>query len=127
MIKVGYEKYWCDFHRQSEEMNFSTLEELENWIFSQMEVKYSDDGSHLMSFPTPVKVERIRENGPWTIEFTPTTTGPTIWIHQIEDENGIIFSDGKLTCGLRHWSKAVQEWLIHCDKRQHNPQFNFVE
>lgn len=127
MIKVKFEKYWCDYHRQSEEKTFSGLDELEEWIFSQMERNYSDTDSHVMSFPTPAKAQRIGESGPHSIDFSPTLNGPSIWIHYIENGSGIIFSDGKMTAGQKHWSQTVQDWLVHCDKRQHAPKFNFVE
>lgn len=123
MIRVFYEKYWNDFIRKSEEKSFEDLKEVEEWIFGQMQQPYKN----AMSFPTPAKCERIHANGPWEIEFTPSFNGPNFWIHQIENSNGIIFSDGKRTNGQRHWSKAVQEWLVCCDERKLTPKLTFVE
>lgn len=125
MIKVKYERYWNDFKRTSEVKSFSNLCELENWIFSQMQQDYTD--TLVMGFPTPNKAKRINASAPWRIEFTPQFGGESIWIHQIENFKGIVFSDGKFTAGMRHWSKEVQEWLVHCEERRRSPQFNFVE
>lgn len=126
MVKIKYERYWNDFIRKSEEKTFYGLDELANWIFDQMQQDYTKD--FVMSFPTPEKLRRIREtDGPYRIEFKPTRGGESIWIYLIQDSNGIIFSDGRFTSGKKHWSRAVQEWCIACDKRQHAPTFNFVD
>lgn len=122
MIKVYYEEYYNDFIRRNKEKVFADLTELEEWMFGQMQQNYEK----AMAFLTPAKCERICAKGPWEIEFTPTYGGPHIWIHQITIPNGIIFSDGKRTNGQRHWSKEVQEWLIHCEEKRSAPKFTFV-
>lgn len=125
MFRVKYERYWNDYRRRHEEKHFSDLAELEEWIFGQMQQNYTNPSA--MSFPTPKKAERIKADGPWSIEFRPVWGEENIWIHLIESPSGIVFSDGKFTSGQKHWSKAVQEWLTRCDQRQNAPKFNFAE
>lgn len=122
MLRVKYERYWNDFHRRNEVKSFANLDELADWMFGQMQQDYTK----AMSFPTPEKVDRIGETGPWSIEIRPVWGEENIWIHQIEGCGGIIFSDGKLTAGQKHWSQAVQDWLLRCEERQRHPKFNFV-
>lgn len=126
MIKIKFERYWNDYHRKNETKDFSSLSELEEWIFGQMQRDYSKN-DYAMSFPTPEKAARIVSKGPWAIEFTPKRGEESIWIKQIENYSGIIFSDGTFTSGQKHWNKDIQEWLTHCDSRKRNPQFNFAE
>lgn len=125
MIRVKYERYLNDFCRKNEVKSFKDLSELEDWIFNQMQVDYTED-HRWMYFPTPKSVARYGGEGPGEISFTPTYGGENIWIHQIETGDGIIFSDGKFTAGKKHWSVGVQEWLIHCNERKKAPKFNFV-
>ena len=129
MIRIYYEEYYNDCRRTNHTRDFTSLQELEDWIFGQMRQKYSDKehGWLAMSFPVPEVAERVKSDGPWGIEFKPEYGGVTYWIHKIERGHGIIFSDGKHTDGRKHWSKEVQEWLIHCKERQYNPQFEFED
>lgn len=98
---------------------------LADWMFNQMQQDYMNQSA--MSFPTPKKVASIGETGPWTIEFRPVWGEESIWIHQIESNDGIIFSDGRFTSRQKHWSKSVQDWLIRCEQRRRQPKFNFAE
>ena len=122
---VKYERYWNDYHRKDETKTFLNLAELENWIFNQMQQDYTKD--FVMSFPTPKKASRIKATGPWSIEFHPTWGEENIYIHKIENSTGIIFSDGRFTSGLKHWTHEVQEWSTHCEEHRKNPKFNFAE
>ena len=125
MIRVKYERYWNDLIRKNEEKSFADLNALADWIFGQMQQDYKKDFA--MSFPTPEVAKRIGEKGPWRIEFKPQYGGETFWIHQIEDFNGIIFSDGQFTSRRTHWTTEVQQWLTACDARRRAPKFNFVD
>lgn len=133
MIVVKYEKYLCDYHRQLGTKTFGGgLDEVEEWLFEMMERPYVShnelygDTGH-MHFPTPKKAELIKAAGPREIEIDPSSTDPKIWVHLIENASGIIFSDGKLTNGRKHWSSEVKEWLTRCDERVHSQKFNFVD
>lgn len=124
MLKIRYELYQNDFRRRNESRTFSTLRGLEDWMFDQMQQDYTRD--FVMCFPTPEKAARIGECGPWQIEFKPVYGGETIFIHQIEGFDGILFSDGKFTAGQKYWSVEIQDWLVHCEERRKSPKFNFA-
>lgn len=124
MLTVKYERYWNDFTRKNGVQRFRDLTALEDWIFRKMEQNYTKDFT--MSFPTPEIAKRIREDGPWRIEFKPKWDGETFWIRQIESDQGIIFSDGTFTAGQSHWNEEVKSWLTHCEERRKSPTFNFV-
>lgn len=116
---VKYELYTNDFLRRNQEILVFSLKELENRIFEKIEFDYTKkENRHKIFFPTEC---------PSTIVIDPAITHPLIWIHQIEDVKGIIFSDGTYTAGQKHWSKEVKEWLKHCKNRIENPKFNFVD
>lgn len=53
MIYVKYERYWNDYNRKIENKAFVSLNDLADWIFSQMQRDYSEPFA--MSFPTPEK------------------------------------------------------------------------
>ena len=126
MITVYYEKYRNDFDRKEETATFPSLADTADWIFNQMRCNYTKD-TNMMDFPTPEAAKRIGEDGPWEIEFMPERGGPTFWIHMMKEDGKIIFSDGRMTAGQKHWSKAVQEWCRACRERQKAPHFDFAE
>lgn len=120
MLRIYYEKCNCGYHGDEEEKSFSSLVELENWIFDQMRQDYSDadSGWHAMFFPNK-EID--------TICFTPVRCGSVFRIHRIDNEHGIVFSDGRFTGGKKHWSSEIRQWLKQCHERQYNPHFNFVD
>lgn len=121
MILVKCEEYYNDYYRKSMEKRFGDLKELEDWIFGQMKQDYSDKKTGWLAISFPVYDE------PSTLEFKPERGGPHYWIHQISNENGIIFTDGRLTARQKHWSKEFREWALQCKERQYAPKFSFVE
>ena len=120
MLRIYYEKCNCGYHGDEEEKSFSSLVELENWIFYQMRQDYSDvdSGWYAMFFPNK-EID--------TICFTPVRCGSVFRIHRIDNEHGIVFSDGRFTGGKKHWSSEIRQWLKQCHERQYNPHFNFVD
>lgn len=125
MLRIKFERYWNDYHRKDDVKPFDDFSDLENWLFSQMQQDYTKE-PYAMCFPTPAAAKRIHADGPWCIEIQPKYGEEQIWIHQIESSEGIIFSDGRFTAGKKHWTTEVQDWLVHCEQRRKNPQFNFV-
>lgn len=121
MITVKYEEYHNDYFRKDHEHRFADLTELENWIFEQMQQDYSSKERGWLTMYFPVGEEPSR------IQFAPKWGGADFWIHQIENGNGIIFTDGVHTSGLKHWSSEVREWLRQCKERQYSPKFVLVE
>lgn len=124
MYKIKYEEYYFDSRRYNRTESFYSLDQFEDWIFSQMQRKY--DGN--MFFPTPESLERIHADGPGRIEFRPRPDGPNIWIHLVQGSDGrIIFSDGTFTDNKQFWNREMKEFLRSCDKRKKNPVFRFAE
>lgn len=121
MITVCYEEYHNDYFRKEHEKRFANLAELEEWIFGQMKQDYSDKEKGWLRMFFPV------HETPSRIGFTPQWGGPNCWIHQIESERGIIFTDGRHTAGQKHWNQEVRDWLKHCKERQYSPKFVFAE
>ena len=129
MIIASIEEYYNDNHYTCSDKPFSDLSELEDWVFQQMRQDYSDArlGSHAMLFPTEDIKQMSFKNGPSAISFIPDSGSAHYFIHMIRrNDGGILFSDGKYTCGQRHWSAEVKKWLAHCSERQYTPTFNFV-
>lgn len=118
MFTVHYEEYWNDFMRKEHEKRFSSLDDIESWMFGMMRRDYKND-SLAMYFPKGDK--------PSEIHLHPERGGPNYWIHLITSADGIVFSDGRQTAGQKFASKRVQEWLAHCMERRDKPAFNFVE
>ena len=44
----------------------------------------------------------------------------------MENDKGIIFSDGKRTCKQCHWNDEVKKWLTNLEQRRKQPKFKFV-
>ena len=120
MIKVDYEIYHNDYRRSDKVITFGSLDELKDWLFGQMKRPYND--SYAMYFPNPNRADAE----PSSIEIHPDFGEPTILIHQIENENGIIFSDGRHTSGQKHWNNQIKEWLVLCNNFKKAPQFKFA-
>lgn len=129
MIKIDYEEYYSDSNRMFKKVEFKSLKELADWIFENVRNGYSDKsrGRYLLWFPTPQKMERIKNDGPARIEFRPLNSSSYIWIHMITNGKRIIFSDGKLTEGRTYWNQAVRKWLEECEYRQYHPGFVFYD
>lgn len=129
MIKVKYEMYWNDLNKKHEVKSFYSLKDVENWMFDMMKRDYVND-DWAMRFPTQESVKRVQRlggSGLWGIEFRPEIGGVTYWIHQMETNDGIIFTDGKYTSRQKHWNKEVREWIDHCEERRIKPKFIFAE
>lgn len=121
MIKIYYDEYLNDFcHKKGQTKTFSDLGELKNWIFGKMKQPY--DTPYAMYFPDP----RKKDQEPSSIDFQEYRGSMQVWIHQIQNENGIIFSDGTLTSGQKHWNDEIKNWLIECNEFKKKPTFNFV-
>jgi hypothetical protein len=113
MITVKYEEYHndnCLFHRKKD---FTSLDDFETWIKDQMRV---DDLCEWIRFNPNVGYMEIQPDGP----------GWLYSIHQIEDEDGIIFSDGKYTARQKHVADCVRKWMEEFKKHIKSPKFNFV-
>lgn len=125
MIKILYQEYYSDLMCQEKTKTFYSLNALKDWIFQQMVQPY--DRKFAMFFPLPKTMERIARTGPCSIELcTGSSSGLIIRIDQIENEIGIIFSDGKHTSGEKYWNEEIKGWLEECEKFRIHPSFKFA-
>ena len=113
MLKVRIEKYHNDYNFDHMMHNFHSFVELKEWILRQMNVSNLKEWIRFSSDPIYF---RMQPDGPgWSYK-----------IHQIEDEDGIIFSDGQHTDGQRHIADCVKQWLNEFKQELEAPKFNFV-
>lgn len=123
MIKITYEYYCMDYDRQHKlTKTFSDLKDLEDWIFETAIGDVSD--CFVLNFPSEENCDPYRISIKLGYKFGHSHH---YWIHQIENEKGIIFSDGTYTSKQKHWSKEVIEWCKHCEDKRHNLHYNFVD
>ena len=68
----------------------------------------------------------ILNSNPVYISIQPEGPGMVLHIHQIEDEDGILFSDGEYTNDLDHCADCITKWIEELKKDIKSPKFNFV-
>ena len=121
MIKVAYELYKNDYNRRIAEKTFASLNAFEDWFFGLCKGKYNDD----ISVPNPDN--GIWSEGPSCMEVRCySTDGVCYWIRMIQIGNGIMYTDGKLTNGMKHWNEDAKEMCRRMLKRKKAPAFNFI-
>lgn len=123
MYTVYGERYFNDFTRKLFEMRFRTLDD----IFEYMK-KISYNFTKDSFFPTNIN---NREGFEWVSRIScygyDDNRYPDLWIYKIEDEEGIVFSNGRYTAGQKHCSKKVKEWLEKCNEMTKKKEYVFVE
>ena len=113
MLKVKIEKYHNDYNFDHMIYKFNSFFELKEWILKQMHVS---DLKEWIRFSSSPIFFRMQPDGPgWSYK-----------IHQIEDDDGIIFSDGQYTAGQKHIADCVKRWLDEFKQELETPKFNFV-
>ena len=123
MLKVYGEHYVNDHNRRNVVYKFTDLAELEEWLFDQPEACYNMRFSVYKKGKNPAYSDL-----PFSINICLNKNrGVELWIHRIDNEEGIIFSDGVMTNGRKHWSKKVEDWCRHCDERWRKPTFIFID
>ncbi len=122
-IRIKYEEYRNDYNRKDCERSFYTLSEFEDWFFGLCKGTYKKDAS----IPDPDNKHGIWADGPSCMEMNCRWTEDKVyWIHQINTDNGIIYSDGHHTNRMKHWNDDAKEMCRRMLQRKKNPQFNFV-
>ena len=119
MLIVKYEEHRNDYDRRHFEKFFKSLSDLEEWLFGLMRWEYKRH----MWFNIDYKGEVVCEH----IAVHPAQGPLRYWVHQIEQDGKIIFSDGMHTNNQKFASKAVKEWFLHCENRVNQPAFNFAK
>lgn len=125
MIRVKYERYHNDYNRKIEERTFSDLDQLADWLFSNVDGSYKEKmffvnpDSKLPYFNGKLKLDSS------CISTRYNSTGYETWVLQIVKDGAIIYSTGKFTNGISHWNEEIKQWLRDCRERQLHPIFNF--
>lgn len=113
MITIKYELYYSDYNFSHRVENIKDFETLKRWILERMHVKNL--------------IKWINFNyDPIYISFQPEGPGMTIHIHQIEDEDGILYSDGEYTNNQSHIADCVKNWMISFKQELNAQTFNFI-
>ena len=113
MLKVKFEEYHNDYNFHYFTERFNSLKELQTWVMSKMHVSCPKEWIRFSSNPI---FFRMQPDGPgWSYK-----------IHLIEDDDGIIFSDGEHTAGQRHIARCVVEWFDEFRCELDCPVFNFI-
>ena len=121
MIKVSYEEYINDYNRTYKTQAFYNLSEFVDWFFGKCKGKYNKD----ISVPDPDS--DIWRDGPSCMEVRAMwTEGRTYWIHMIQRDGGIIYTDGIMTNHQTHWNDETKELCRQMRKRRDKPMFNFI-
>ena len=126
MIRVKYERYHNNYNRKIEEKDFCNLDQLADWLFSNVSGNYKDK----MFFINPDNNWFTHCDGKLRLDSSCISTsydssGYCTWVHQIVKDGAIIYSTGKFTNGICHWNEEIKQWLRDCRERQLHQAFNF--
>ena len=99
---------------------YKTLKEAKDWLIGFAEVKrFSFDNELNIDIPNPDSDEKphriLCENG-----------HKFICINKIENEKGIIFSNGVTTGGQKHWNDEAKDFCRMLIESKKRPVYNFV-
>lgn len=123
MITITYELYGNDFTRKENlKRNFNNLEEMRQWINENAYTGFdkvfypSKQGCGRVSFDT--KTMNTFYGFKWC----------DCWIHMIESEKGIEFTDGTYTSGQKHMSEEIDALFRKWTREDKEPKtYNFVK
>lgn len=122
MIRVTINRYIHDNRQYDEILNFPSLEAFYNHI--KRNTDYSRYNPQFFANP---KVNHFI-NGKLKLDSSCISWKDSTYINGvvlIENEYGIIYSTGKYTNNISHWSEEVQCWLLKI--REEGVKFNFVK
>lgn len=121
MFTFKGERYYNDYTRQGWQKSFNSLEEFFNWA-KEISSNFSNKYNNWFPSFNGGSVNRI------TVDDE-RSCGYEFFIYQIETENGIVFSTGRLTGGKSFCAQRIKEWCEESMKRMRDIQNtpNFVE
>ena len=127
MIKIIYEIYANDYTRKNNNvMYFNTYDELYDWIKANAYI--NPYHPHYPFFPYNDYNSKISFSSQTINPYPQLRYACSIWIHLIESDKGIEFTNGKFTSGQKHKSKQMNELFLLWDKQIRQKQtYNFVE
>lgn len=113
MITIKYELYYNDYNFSHRTEELKDLNSVKEWIYKKMRVKEYEKWIRLNYDPAYITIQ-------------PEGPGMNLHIHQIEDKDGILFSDGEYTNGLSHCADCIRKWIEELKKDIKSPKFNFI-
>lgn len=120
-MTIFYEEYTNDFIRSYKEKTVYSLKEFENWFFGLCKGRYKDK----ISVPDPDGQFCMKE-GPYRMDVNCMwEENRHYWVHRIDSNGKIIFSDGKLTDGMKHWNEDAKQLCREIISRRDHPKFDF--
>lgn len=122
MYKVKYREYWNDTHYNFLEKEFSCLEEISDWLFSQMQTRVSSEN---MTFEYHLLPDNT---GYCSINIHPDPSSEKdVTIFLIIDEKGVIYySNGRMT-DRKYVSKKVSAWMEECRNQIKHPCYKYAD
>lgn len=123
MITVYYEKYLNDYCTKDMVENFSSLDELAEWMFSKVHGEYKTK----IFFIDPDS-KFVYSNGKLKLDSSCISVRDgqyCYWVRQIKENGKIIYSEGTYTNKICHWNEEVKHWLKKNRERVEKPVFNF--
>lgn len=109
MFKIKGIHYFNDYTKDYFEESFNSLDGIYNWLVKNSGNFASNYGNYFPEFRNSsidrISISDVKNRG-WLF-----------WIHQIETEDGIVFSTGKFTNGKSFCASKVKDWIIDCDKK----------
>ena len=105
IFTVRFEIRVNDYTRRFSVAYFPALSNVESWMFDQMVA----DTQEYMAFPNG-------EDFVW--RFMPEIGKPEFIIHEVQNDNGIVFSDGTHTNGKRFCAGFMRKFFDECAQRQ---------
>lgn len=124
MIIAKYEEYTNDYFRKHKTKHFPDLTDFENWFFDLCDGDYKKK----ISIPKPPDIDKhnIWKDGPSCLDVNCMwTQNKHYWIHQLERDGKIIFSDGKHTNNIKYWNDETKQMCRNMIERRNNPHFDF--
>ncbi len=127
MIKIKYEIYDNDYNRRYEDKSFGTMAEFKDWMFGLMNRPYVDsDGHKNMWFLDSVLDSPGRLDSSCRITIRPEWGGASYWVYCVNDNNKVVFSNGKYTNGQCYISDGFKAFLKECQDRRDGKEQTFV-
>ena len=122
MIKVYYEEYTNDYCRRDKTETFYGYDAFKDWFFNKCRGSYKDK----ISIPNPDSTIFKKDELPYSMEVNCMwEENKCYWIHKIEKDGKIVFSDGRHTNRIKYWNDDVRQMCREMLAREKNPQFDF--
>ena len=115
-IVIKYEEYRNDLWRKNHMNWFKDLEQFKDWFF-----ELSDGRNDLIGIPDPEDCTVFGEpsGGMEVSNYRPFCV--TYWVHEIDIDEQVVFSDGFYTDRRRCWTDEIKQLCKEMLSRKNNP------